>query len=191
LLDRRAQHVDAETQTLLRHIDASAAAAERVVEGLRRYTDATGKPFEPRPCDLTVPLNSALARLHQAVVQTGATVAREPLPTTSADLVQVTMLFEELIGNSLRFRSDRAPAICISAKPDGPAAWLVAITDNGIGLDEVAVDRIFQPFVKCSPAAGAGIGLTICRHIANTHGWRIEAFARPVGSEFRVSIPRS
>jgi signal transduction histidine kinase len=194
LLVRRTAGLEPETRALVGHIETSAAVAEDVLEAVRRYAEALQWVFRPTRFDLTLALNAALARLNARLANTGASVTHGALPAVYADMVQMSVLFEELIANALRFRSAEAPVIEIAAIPaearlEG-ARWLVCVVDNGIGVSESAVERIFQPLAKASEHSGAGMGLAICRRIAELHGGEITAIPRPSGAEFRLCLPQ-
>jgi signal transduction histidine kinase len=103
---------------------------------------------------------------------------------------QLTVVFEELIANALRFRSPDTPVIEVAVMPAEPKSWLICVTDNGIGLSDADAQRVFQPLAKASDRSGAGIGLTICSHIAKLHGGEMVAVPRPRGAEFRLRLPR-
>jgi signal transduction histidine kinase len=194
LLARRTAGLEPDALALVGHIDTSAAIAEDVLEAVRRYTEALQWTFRPSRFDLTIALNSALGRLDARIANSGASVSHSALPAVYADMVQMGVLFEELISNALRFRSAEPPVIEIAAipaeaRPDG-AEWLVCVMDNGIGVSESAVERIFRPLAKASEHSGAGMGLAICRRIAELHGGEITAIPRPRGAEFQLRLPQ-
>jgi light-regulated signal transduction histidine kinase (bacteriophytochrome) len=181
---------NSEVQTLVEHIATSAAAVETVLEGVRRYAEALDRAFHPTKFDLTLALRSALARLSVAIADSGANVEFGPLPQVRGDLVQLSVLFQELIANSLRFRSPDPPFIEIASTDCDPAHWVITATDNGSGIQASAMDCIFRPLGKASERAGAGMGLAICRHIADIHGGAITAIPRRQGTEIRLLLPR-
>lgn len=195
LIERRATDLEPEIQVLLGHIRTSTASAENVLEALRRYTEALNWSYRPARFDLDLAVKSALARLNKPISDSGARIVYGPLPNVHADLVQITALFEELIANALRFRSEDPPRIEVVAELttlelSEQGACVISLTDNGIGLNESAIVRIFKPLAKASDRSGAGMGLAICRHIAGLHGGEISAIPRPRGAEFRLRIPQ-
>jgi len=190
LLTRQTASLDAESQLLIRHMETSAIAAQTVLEGVRRYADAVGWEFRPQKFDLRLALTAALARLEARLTSSGATVTYGDLPEICADIGQMTTLFEELIANALRFRSSDTPVIEIAAVPAESNFWLISVTDNGIGLSDSDVQRIFRPLAKASDRSAAGMGLAICSRIATVHGGEISAIPRPRGAEFRLRLPR-
>lgn len=122
-------------------------------------TDATA---DRRPAGL-------LAHLHErgaaAVAESGAIVTHDPLPKVYADRTQLVQLFQNLVGNAIKFRGDGAPAIHVGAKRQ-QESWLLSVTDNGIGVDPAQHQRIFEIFQRLHSLAkysGTGIGLAICK----------------------------
>lgn len=191
LFARRAGGQDPEVQTLVQQMGASVTAAETVLEGVRRYAEALDWTWRPTRFDLTVAVNSALAHMRAGITESGATVECSPLPQVWGDMVQLSALFQELIANSLRFRSPDPPVIAIASLDSDPAHQLITVADNGSGIPASAMDRIFRPLGKASNRAGAGMGLAICRHIAEIHGGQIAAISREQGTEIRLLLPRS
>jgi len=137
----------------------------------------------------------ALANLHTTIEECGARVDYDGLPTVYADGSQVTQLFQNLIGNALKFRrlnTDEAPRIRIHARRDG-AGWTFAVQDNGIGIDPAYAGRIFVIFQRLHTReeyAGTGIGLAICKRIVERHGGRIWVESQPgQGATFLFTLP--
>lgn len=190
LLERRQPGLDPETVALLGHIRSSAEAAEEVLEGVRRYAEAARRPYRPSQFDLTAALENALVRLRSQIAEIGASVKPDSLPRVYADMAQLSTLFEELIGNALQFHSIDPPVIEIAAIAED-SDWVISVADNGSGLGGAAAQRLFRPFGKASPRSGAGMGLAICRLIADAHGGEITVFPRQRGTEFRLRLPRS
>ena len=191
LIRRRAVALDSETQLLLQHVADSAASADTVLEGVRRYAEATQRPFKGERVELSIALETALKRLNSRLAQSKASVIREPLPTIDGDLGQMTTLFEELIANAVRFRSEEPPVIEIKAAVVEPDSWLISIHDNGTGLNGIPDRRLFRPFGKASERAGVGMGLAICDRIAKAHHGRIRAAPSTTGAQFHLLLPRS
>jgi signal transduction histidine kinase len=149
-----------------------------------------GKPLERVSCDVV--LDRALTSLKIAVQESRAVVSRDPLPFVLADPVQLGQLFQNLLGNAVKFRGKDTPRIHISAEPQG-AHWRISIRDNGIGIAPEHNDRIFVIFQRLHTKAqypGTGIGLAICKKIAERHGGRIWVSPAPGGgSIFSFTLP--
>ncbi len=139
------------------------------------------KPLQPVRCDDS--LDRALKNLRTAVLESGAQIERAGLPVVMADEVQLTQLFQNLIGNSIKFRGERSPCIHVSAEPRG-RTWAIHIRDNGIGMPPEQSDRIFVIFQRLharSEYPGTGIGLAVCKKIAERHGGTISVLPSPGG----------
>jgi len=136
-----------------------------------------------------------LTNLKVTIAEAKATITHDPLPKIVADETQLIQLFQNLIGNALKFcRKDIAPKIHISATPkDG--SWEFFIRDNGIGIAPEHFDRIFQIFQRLHTREnypGTGIGLAVCKKIVERHNGRIWVESQPdKGATFRFTLPQS
>jgi light-regulated signal transduction histidine kinase (bacteriophytochrome) len=132
-----------------------------------------GKGLEPTDCEMA--LNQSLDNLKVAMEENGALVTHDPLPTVMADNPQLVQLFQNLIGNAIKFRGDEAPRVHVSASRNGNG-WTFSVRDNGIGIAPEYAKRIFVIFQRLHSRekyAGTGIGLSICKKIVERHGGRI------------------
>ncbi len=147
------------------------------------------RPFVPTDCGAV--LVSVLSNLKIAIEESGAQITHDPLPTVTADPVQIAQLLQNLIANAIKFRGSGLPRIHISAEPAG-RCWNFAVRDNGIGIDPKHFDRIFTIFQRLHSREeypGTGIGLAVCKKIVERHGGTIEIESAPgAGSTFRFSI---
>ncbi len=135
----------------------------------------------------------ALKNLRSAVEQNGAMIRHETLPSVRADKAQLRQLFQNLLGNAVKFHSpDRKSEISVSAQRDD-GFWHFVVQDNGIGFDEKYRDKMFLIFQRLQGRGkfpGTGIGLAICKRIVERHGGRIWANSRPgEGSTFHFTLP--
>ena len=113
--------------------------------------------------------------LKVTIEERGAAITHEPLPTMMADEVQLGQLFQNLIGNALKFCKGHAPAIHLRAEPQN-GEWLFSVRDNGIGIEPQHYERIFVIFRRLHTREeypGTGIGLAVCKKIVERHGGRI------------------
>jgi len=151
-----------------------------------------GGEFELTDCDKV--LDWAIQNLSGVIEESQATITRSPLPTLVASPSLLGLLFQNLIGNALKFQGSSPPDIALSAEKKGDA-WLFTVRDNGIGFDEQYTDRIFIIFQRLHGKGsypGTGIGLAICKKIVEYHGGQIWAQAEPdKGATFSFSIPFS
>lgn len=135
----------------------------------------------------------ALRNLEGAIAESDAQITCDPLPQVMADRTQLVQLFQNLIGNAIKYRTSERPQIHVSAKRGRPNEWIFSIRDNGIGIDPKYSERIFLMFQRLHSRdefSGTGIGLTLCKKIAERHGGRIwvEPNTGP-GSTFHVALP--
>jgi PAS domain S-box-containing protein len=148
------------------------------------------KPFEPTNCETI--LQQSLDNLKITMEETGAVVTHDSLPTVMADNVQLGQLFQNLIGNAIKFRGNEPPYIHVSASRKGNA-WVFSVRDNGIGIAPEYAERIFIIFQRLhgrDEYAGTGIGLAICKKIVERHGGRIWAESEVgKGATFYFTLP--
>lgn len=150
---------------------------------------------------LDLALGAALENLAERIAKTRCRILRpEPLPLVRGNQSQLTQVFQNLIGNAIKFQSPGTiPVIEIRARlvmQEDQKFWAISITDNGIGFDPDYGEQIFQPFKRLHPASeyeGSGVGLAVCRKVVELHGGSIWAFPRidSPGSVFTFSIPGS
>ena len=142
-----------------------------------------------------ITLHNALANLKSKIHESKATITEGHLPKVMSNAEQLTQLFQNLISNALKFRSDkRTPTVHVSAV-ESEHEWTFAVADNGIGMEQEHCGRIFQMFQRLNSAMeypGTGIGLATCKKIAEHHGGRIWAESQlDVGSTFSFTLPKS
>ena len=171
--------------------DGAARMQQMIVDLLALSRLGThGQQFAAVPCDGA--LDQALTNLQTAIQESKAKIRRDPLPTVMADHAQLVQLFQNLIGNALKFRGKRAPRVHISAELHAEA-WVFSVRDNGIGIDPAYAERVFVLFQRLhgrSEYAGTGIGLAICKKTVGQHGGRIWVESQlNKGSTFYFSLP--
>lgn len=193
LVSKYADALGAEGRDYLQRMQSSATRMRRLINDLLEYSRVTTKA---RPFDnisLTQVAADAISDLEARIHEAGATVEIGPLPDVRGDMLQIRQLFQNLIGNAIKFRrADAPPHVRVSAELDGEQVVL-SFADNGIGFDEKYLDRIFTPFQRLharSEYEGTGMGLAICRRVVERHGGSIDAHSTPgVGSTFIVRLP--
>jgi signal transduction histidine kinase len=146
-------------------------------------------------CDCTAVLTSVRQNLKADLERNCVQVTNDPLPMLRADPVLMAELFQNLIENSIKYRSEASPRIHISAARQ-PDDWLFSVQDNGIGIRAEDSERIFEPFHQVSgsrsPGGGVGLGLATCKRIVERNGGRIEVQSKPgEGTTFLFTIPQS
>jgi len=149
-----------------------------------------GKTFDA--VDLNVALDAALDNLQLPIEENNATIVREPLPLVPADATQICQLFQNLIGNAIKYRGPADPVIRVAAEHRA-GAWVVSVADNGPGIAPQHHERIFRMFQRLQAdrgQQGAGIGLSFCKRIAERHGGRIWVESEEGrGSTFYCTLP--
>jgi two-component system, chemotaxis family, sensor kinase Cph1 len=145
--------------------------------------------------DVKSALDRSLSHLRGRIGETQAIVTSDPMPNIVADSTQLTQLFQNLIGNAIKFRKpDEAPQIHVSVRRQEDD-WLFSVRDNGIGIDPQFFDRIFVIFQRLHTRdeyQGSGMGLTICKKIIECHRGQIWVTSNPgQGSTFSFTIPVS
>ena len=192
--DRYAGDLD---ETAQEFIDYAVDGAERMralINDLLEYSrvNVQERPLESVNCNEVI--EAALNSLGQAIETSGAVVQRSPLPTVNGDETQLTRLFQNLVGNALKFTGDEDPLIRVWAELRGED-WEFAIQDNGIGIAPEYQRKIFAMFAKLhsrSQYEGTGLGLALCSKIAQRHGGRIWVESEVgQGATFRFTIPVS
>lgn len=170
-----------------------ATRMQRLINDLLQYSSlgTKGKPFEPRDC--TVIFDKAIANLKIAIEDSGAIVTHDNLPNIMVDSTQFVQLFQNLIGNAIKFRrEEEPPRVHVSAKHNEDE-WMFSVSDNGIGMDPQYADRIFvifQRLHKKNEYPGSGIGLAICKKIVERHGGQIRVDSEVgKGTTFNFTIP--
>jgi PAS domain S-box-containing protein len=193
LLQRRyGGQIDARADEFIAHAVAGTKRMETLIDDLLAYSrvGSHAQPLAPTDCEEV--LADALANLALAISESGAVVTHDRLPVVEADPTQLAQVFQNLIGNAIKFRGARTPIIHIGAESRA-GEWTLSVSDNGIGIEAQYFERIFQVFQRLHTRKeyqGTGIGLAISKKIVERHGGRIWIESQlGVGSAFRFSIP--
>jgi signal transduction histidine kinase/CheY-like chemotaxis protein len=192
LLSKRYKgRLDAEADEFIGYTVQSAARMQDLIQDLLTYS-RVGRSDEMTLTNCELVLNEALANLQVEIEASGARILRDPLPIVMGNERELTQLFQNLVGNALKFRGEQPPEIQITVERQ-PSAWRFRVRDNGIGLDPQFAERIFQMFQRLhrkDEYAGTGIGLTICRKVVEHHGGRIWVESAPgAGAAFFFTLP--
>ncbi|MPV69292.1 PAS domain S-box protein [Burkholderia sp. BE17] len=194
LLQRRYQgQLDARADEYIGHAVEGATRMQALIEDLLAYSRVgrSDNPFQSMQC--AAALDNALNNLAVALEEAGAEVHRGFLPTVQAIPSQLTLLFQNLVGNAVKFRRNDGPLqIRVGAEP-GADGWLFRVEDNGIGIDAQYFERIFLIFQRLHTRRdypGTGIGLALCKRIVERHGGRIWVESEPgKGATFLFTLP--
>jgi light-regulated signal transduction histidine kinase (bacteriophytochrome) len=193
LLQKRYQgNLDARADQYISFTVEAAARMQALINDLLEFSrvDRHGKPFED--VDMQDAVETAIKSLAKTIQENNATISHENLPTVRADSSQMTRLFQNLIGNAIKFRSEHKPKIHISANNlDGTCHF--SVRDNGIGIEPQYFERIFVIFQRLHTRTeypGTGIGLSLCKKIVERHGGQIWVKSESgAGTTFHFTIP--
>jgi two-component system, chemotaxis family, sensor kinase Cph1 len=165
---------------------------EALQQGLLNYLEATEQDSHLlSPVDFNRVLSQALLCLQTLIQQSGAAVTSDPLPTAVANEAMLMQLLQNLIGNSIRYKGEAAPAIHVSASRTAEG-WLFSVRDNGVGIDPAYAEFVFGMFKRLhgKEIPGTGIGLALCRKVVERHGGRIWVESEPGhGATVKFTIP--
>jgi len=165
---------------------------QRLINDLLTYSRVGTHSKEYEPTDCTAVLDRTLTNLKAAIEQSSAVVTHDPLPTVMADKLYLAQLFQNLIGNAIKFHGEEPPRVHVSTEQKGNA-WVFSVRDNGIGIAPRHAERIFVLFQRLHTREeypGTGIGLAICKKIVERHGGRIWVESQPgIGTTFYFTIP--
>jgi len=193
LLQRRYQgKLDANADEFIAFAVDGANRMQTLINDLLTYSrvGTRGKPFAPTDC--TAAIKRVLSNLRMAIEEQQAVITQAALPTVMADDVQIMQLFQNLIGNAIKFHGEAPPRVQISAKREA-THWLFSVRDHGIGIDPEYAERIFKVFQRLHGKAeypGTGIGLAVCKKIVERHGGRIWVESQAgQGATFYFTIP--
>lgn len=189
--DHEAELVD-ESRACVGKIESSAVHMGELVRDLLEYARVGSRGVEFKPVALDAALDRALDNLRGDVARQGAEVVREPLPRVSGDELQLVLLFQNLVGNAIKFHGAEAPRVKVSALRRGPH-WIVTVADNGIGIAadyHESIFRVFERLHSGSTYPGTGIGLATCKRVVERHGGQIWVeSAEGQGAAFSFSLP--
>jgi light-regulated signal transduction histidine kinase (bacteriophytochrome) len=193
LLERQLQDsLNTKTKEYMNFTVDGVTRMQSLINGLLEYSriDTRGNP--PERTDSSKPLADAILSLQASIQESGAKITHDNLPTVNIDPVQLSQLFQNLISNAIKFRSDAPPEIYISADRQDNA-WRFAVRDNGIGIEPQYAERVFMIFQRLHTRkkyAGTGIGLSLCKKIVERHGGKIWVESEPgKGSTFYFTVP--
>jgi light-regulated signal transduction histidine kinase (bacteriophytochrome) len=187
LRERYGSRFDERASNYLSRVVAAADRMRELVEAVLEYSRT-----DEGLASLEV-VRIAIGNQASTVEQVGAQVAVEPLPTIRANRLHLVRVFQNLIANAIKFRSERPLQIRISAEAVGNE-WVISVADNGIGIDDRMRTRLFKIFQRLHATdeyPGTGIGLATCKKIVERHGGRIWVDTGPEhGSIFRMALPK-
>ena len=194
LLEHRYKNrLDADADDFIGFVVDSGKHMTRLINDLLEFSRVSRQSEPLKPISAGEALAQALKNLDLELVTTGAEVKVGDLPMVQADQTYLVSLFQNLLGNGLKYRApDRKPMLSVSAERVSFDCWRFAIADNGIGIEPQYHDKIFEIFQRLNPAAsaeGTGIGLTLCRRIVHRFGGNIWLKSEPgTGTTFFFTL---
>jgi PAS domain S-box-containing protein len=194
LLERRySEHLDDDAREFIGYAVDGANRMQRLINDLLEFSRVStrGKPLERTDVDEV--LENVRANLRLAIQDAGAHVTSDAMPVVAADAGQLGQLFQNLVGNGIKFRNGGSPEVHVSAT-EREQDWEFAVRDNGIGIEPQYFDRIFVIFQRLHTKGdypGTGIGLALCKRIVERHGGKIWVESTPGrGSTFHFTLPK-
>ena len=194
LLSRRYKgKLDSDADDFIAFAVDGANRMQRLIQDLLAYSRVGTKGKDLLETSSEEAFGQALINLRSAIQDGGAQVTHDPLPVVLADEMQLVQLFQNLIGNAIKYQGSGVPKVHVSAARNDERGWSFAVKDNGLGIDPKYFTRIFGMFQrlhKRDEFAGTGIGLAICKKIVERHGGSISVESEPgLGSTFRFALP--
>jgi signal transduction histidine kinase len=167
--------LDSDADDFIGYAVDGATRMQQLINDLLAFSRVGTRGTQLMPTDTESVFSGVIQSMHLAIAESGALVTHDPLPTIVADATQLGQLFQNLIGNAIKFRGDAQPQVHVSATLRNQQ-WLFSVRDNGIGLEPQYADRIFVIFQRLhvrGEYSGTGIGLAICKKIVERHGGKI------------------
>lgn len=194
LLERHAGALGDDAGRLVRNLGASADRMQSMIDSILEYSRIDRQQSPMPVVNLEQVLDEALSIMQLTLQEADATLHRNPMPSLPGNRRQLVQLFQNLIGNAVKFRSERALHITVGVRDTG-SQWTFAVKDNGIGIHERFHDRIFSMFQRLHTQEeypGSGIGLALCKRIVEHHGGRIWVrSATGEGTTVYFTIPKN
>jgi light-regulated signal transduction histidine kinase (bacteriophytochrome) len=171
-----------------------ASRMQRLIQDLLLYSRVGTRGGDLLNASSEEALRQAIKNLRGSIEESGALVTHDPLPIVQADEAQLTQLFQNLVGNAIKYQSPGTPRVHISATRNDKK-WMFSVKDNGLGIEPQYFEKIFVMFKrlhKREEFTGTGIGLAICKKIVERHGGRISVESQVgQGSTFHFALGES
>jgi PAS domain S-box-containing protein len=196
LLSRRYKgRLDSDADEFISFAVDGASRMHRMIQDLLAYSRVGTKGKDLLDASSEEALQQALMNLRGAIEDSAALVTHDPLPAVMADEMQLIQLFQNLVGNAIKYQNPGVPRVHVSAVKNGGKKWIFSVQDNGLGIDSQYFEKIFGMFQrlhKREEFAGTGIGLAICKKIVERHGGSISVESElGQGSTFRFVLAGS
>ena len=176
----------------LKYISEGARRMQALIDNLLTYSQVGQKPKSPQIVDLNAVLAWAIENLRKSICESEAEISSDPLPSVTGDMGQLGHVFQNLIGNAIKYaRPGIKPVVRLSAVQENDH-WLILVRDNGIGIDSAYFQSIFGALKRLhgKEIPGTGLGLAVCRRVVEAHGGKIWVESMPgEGSTFCFTLP--
>lgn len=195
LLNRRyGDQLDEKARKWIFYAVDGATRMQQLIDDLLQFSRLTTREPQPEAVRLDVPFDRALQNLSALIAENDAVITREELPEVHADPARLTMLFQNLISNAIRYRRDAPPEITLTCEQiDAGRFWRIGVRDNGIGIDPKYHEKVFVIFQRLHSRAkypGTGIGLAVCKKIVESVGGKISYESEEgSGTTFYFTMP--
>jgi signal transduction histidine kinase len=192
LAERYRGKLDEKADKYIHYAVDGAQRMQALIQDLLAFSRVGRQGLALKSTDCNTVLENATKNLQAAIEESGATITHDPLPVLIADATQLQQLFQNLIGNGIKFRGSHKPVIEICVEPKGQE-WIFSVRDNGIGIAPENAETVFVIFQRLHTRAeypGNGIGLSICKKIVEQHGGKIWVDPNPgPGTTFKFTLP--
>ncbi|HMI51427.1 MAG TPA: ATP-binding protein, partial [Candidatus Saccharimonadales bacterium] len=193
LAQRYKGRLDSDADEFITYAVDGSTRMQGLIQDLLTYSRAGTNGKALRAISGETALNEALASLRATIEESGAIVTHDPLPTITTDGTQLAQVFQNLVGNAIKYHGAQTPQVHVSAAKNGGGEWIFSVRDNGMGIDPQYFDRIFVLFQRLhgpTKFKGTGIGLAICKKMLDGLGGRIWVESQPEkGSTFYFTVP--
>jgi PAS domain S-box-containing protein len=195
LAQRYKGRLDSDADEFIAYAVDSSNRMQRLIQDLLTYSRAGRNRTEVREISSESALKKALENLRATIEESGAVVTHDQLPAITTDGTQLAQVFQNLIGNAIKYHGAEVPHVHVSAMNNGGDEWIFSVRDNGLGIDPKYFERIFIIFQRLhgpKEFKGTGIGLAICKKVLEGLGGRIWVESQPKnGSTFYFTLPQS
>jgi PAS domain S-box-containing protein len=193
LFERRyKKQIDEKADKYITHAVSGGQRMQELINGLLAYSRISTRGKALEPIDSTLVVSNAVHNLHRIITENNAVVTHDPLPVVKVDEVQLLQVFQNLIGNAIKYRDTAVPTVHVGAHRTDDY-WVFSVSDNGIGIDMQYADRIFIIFQRLHTRKkyeGVGMGLAVCKKIVERHGGKIWVESElGQGSTFYFTLP--
>jgi PAS domain S-box-containing protein len=193
LANRYKGRLDADADEFIAYAVDGSNRMQRLIQDLLAYSRAGTNGNSVRKISSENALKAAVTNLRAMIEESGAVVTHDSLPAITTNDTQLTQIFQNLVGNAIKYHGAEVPRVHVSAGKNGGKEWIFSVQDNGLGIDRQHFERIFVLFQRLHGRAefdGTGIGLAICKKIVERQGGRIWVESQTErGSTFHFALP--